>query len=305
LGDSGTVLVTGSSGFLGRVIVNAIIEQTDYDVIGIDTKLNTDININGNLVSNFFQDTTDITNWDQLKELKYDYDAIIHLAAIAAPRLCDQNPQLAFNTNVIGTLNILKLAKLCGITRRVKVVFASSAHVYNISPKFMPTPENHPIYPMDTYTTTKVTGEYYCRLFWEDYGIPYTTIRLFNSYGPNQSTDYFIPAQIEKAKKGDFIMNGAGITKDFVYVEDVADAYVSAMLSEYVGEINIGSGVQTELGSVAQKIADYFGVKVTLAPTNDNSPTAMQAQTERAKTILGWQPTTNFEEGLERTIKSY
>ncbi len=261
------VLVTGSEGFLGQYIIEEFKEETDAEVLCIDIRGPTKCGI---------------TDYNQLLPLTKDFkiDRIIHLAAIAAPRQCDQNPYLAFKINVLGTYNMLKLAKLAHVK---KFVFASSAHVYNISPRFFPTPENHPLYPMDTYTSTKIIGEQLCKLFWDSYSLPYTTIRLFNSYGPRQSSDYFIPAMIEKAKKCDFTVKGKGITKDFVYVTDVASAYVKAAFSDYVGEVNIGTGVQTQLTKVAYHIFESFGAKgVEVLQSDYNSPTQMQADITRA-----------------------
>ncbi len=284
------VLISGSEGFLGTYIIEELKEETNAEVLCIDIRGPT---------------KCDITDYNQLLPLTKDFkiDQIMHLAAIAAPRQCDQNPDLAFKINVLGTYNMLKLAKLAKVK---KFVFASSAHVYNISPCFFPTPENHPLYPMDTYTSSKIIGEQLCKLFSDSYSLPYTTIRLFNSYGPRQSSDYFIPAMIEKAKKGDFTMKGAGITKDFVYVEDVAKAYVKATFSDYVGELNVGSGVQTKLSDVAWTIFKTFGAKgLVVSSSEDNSPTMMQADITRAEKVLGWKPTIDLSEGLSRTIQSY
>ena len=284
------VLITGASGFLGEYIIECLKSETDANVLCIDIRGPT---------------KCDFTDYNQLLPLTKDFkiDQIIHLGAIAAPRQCDQNPDLAFKANVLGTYNMLKLAKLAKVK---KFVFASSAHVYQISPKFLPTPENHPLYPMDTYTSTKIIGEQMCKLFWDSYSLPYTCIRLYNSYGPHQSSDYFIPAMIEKAKKGDFTVKGEGITKDFVYVTDVARAYVKATFSDYVGEVNIGTGVQTRLGKVAFRIFEAFGAKgVEILPSDDSSPTNMQADITRAEKVLNWKPQINLAEGLDKTIASY
>ena len=119
--------------------------------------------------------------------------------------------------------------------------------MYGISPKYMPTDERHPLALQDTYTTTKIMGESLCQLFYSNHNLEYLVSRLFNAYGPGQSTDYFIPAMISKAKSGHIELRGRHVTKDFVFVDDVVDAFAKALVSDYVGEMNIGSGLQTTL----------------------------------------------------------
>jgi nucleoside-diphosphate-sugar epimerase len=288
-----TVIITGCSGFLASYIYPKLI---GWEIVGVDTKESPE----------WIGIPIDITDYNQLEPLKDHYSNIthiIHLAAIAAPRLCATNPSLAFNINVNGTLNILKLAKETG----AKVIFASSAHVYGISPRYMPSNEGHGVgFNADTYTTTKIIGEWLCKSFWENYNVPYVSIRLFNSYGPRQTPDYFIPAKIIEARdKHEIKLKGGDVVKDFVYVEDVADAYIKTMNSDFVGEINIGSGIKTKLSQIGEIIAKEFGVPLTCLSSDDNSPSEMQSSIERASKVLNWYPKTSLQEGLAKTIKSY
>ncbi len=287
-------------GFLGRYIIPLLVEQ-GANVTGIDTR---DGFAKGNLKvmdGKVRLVESDITNFSSLQKVEGDFDYIIHLAAIAAPRLCEENPSIAFDSNVHGTFNMLKYALRHHVK---KVVFASTAHVYGISPKYMPTDERHPLALQDIYTTTKIMGESLCQLYYGNHNLAYITIRLFNSYGPGQSLDYFIPAMIAQAKTGHVLLHGREITKDFVYVEDVADAYVKALSSNYVGEINIGSGKQTSLETVARYIASSYGAELKFAETQSPGPTHMQSDISRARTILGWTPKTSLEDGLDKTIQS-
>jgi len=292
------VLVTGAGGFLACHIIPELLDG-GAEVIGIDLKDGLD---NGNLSSvksKVKLIEADITNLSALERLGVDCDYVVHLAAIGAPALCDRDPEKAFLTNIQGTFNILKLSTRKGVKR---VLFSSSAHVYGISPKYIPTDERHPLALQDTYTTTKVIGESLCQLFYSNHNLEYITTRLFNSYGPRQSTDYFIPAMIAKAKTGRIELRDRHVTKDFVYVEDVAEVFVKALASEYVGEINIGSGVQTRLQDVAKYIADAFKAELTFSNFETGGPTHMQCDTTRASRILGWKAVTPMEAGLDKTI---
>ena len=270
------VLVTGSNGFIGRHLVKAL-EQSGHTVLGWDLP---------------HQDIT------QPFGTVEPVDAVVHLAAIGSPPLCDRDPAAAFGVNVQGTHNVLKLAVAAGAKR---LVFASTAHAYGVSPLYLPSDERAPLSVFDVYTTTKILGERLCDLFWENYGLSYCAIRLFNGYGPGQQLGYLIPDKIQQAEKGPVELRGAGITKDFVYIDDVVRAYQLAMEVAFVGGINIGTGVETDLASIARIIAKAFKTELICVPAD--RPTRMQADIQRAETVLGWHPTVSIEEGLNRVIE--
>jgi len=297
------VLVTGAAGFIGSHLLPKLIEA-GHEVIALDKA---PITAHSLKIKNYLDDILTIPSkviWkDQI------FDAVIHLAAIAAPRYAEKNPDETFKTNVFGTYNVLRMAKEADANR---FIFASTAHVYGISPKYMPTDENHPLSLGDTYTTSKILGEQLCELFFQNHDIPYTIMRLFNGYGPRQSKDYFIPAMIDQAIKArcfshpdnrKIVLRGREITKDFIYVDDVAEAIVKALSfsSGYVGALNIGTGIQTPLEVVARYIADYFDVELKFEDTYDRGPTHMQCNPSRAERILGWRAKTKIEGGLKKT----
>lgn len=228
------------------------------------------------------------------------FDRVIHLAAIAAPSVCDQHPTAAFDVNMNGTHNILKLALKRGADR---VVFASTAHVYGISPKYLPTDERHPLWLQDTYTVTKILGEQLCQLFYDNHGLSYASLRVYNGYGPGQPQGYFIPDMVRKASTGHISLRGKDVTKDFIFVEDIAAAYGKAVFSEYVGCINIGSGIEMPLGQVAGFIATKLGVPLSELPAE--GATRMCCDWSRARKVLSWQPKVDLIEGLTATIEAW
>ena len=269
------VLVTGSEGFLGKH-VSAVLKTKGHQVVGLDSAPTADI-------------VADITRVLPVMEL----DAIVHLAAVASPNICTANPELAFSVNVLGTQQVLRLALESGAK---KFVFSSSAHVYGVGPKYLPTDEYHPLFLQNTYTTTKILGEQLCQLFYDNHGLSYTVLRLFNAYGPGQGLGYFIPDMLAKARTGEIILKGGKTTKDWVYVDDVARAFVLAVETPYVGVMNIGSGREMRLEGIACAIAAYTGAKVHWVDGGD--VTRMRADWSRAKGILGWEPTMKLEDGL-------
>ncbi|MDA4122203.1 MAG: GDP-mannose 4,6-dehydratase [Thaumarchaeota archaeon] len=294
------ILITGAAGFMASYLIPTLVEK-GYDVIGLDMKGAFE---NGNvkgIINRIKVIEADITNYSELEKLDFKVDFIHHLAAIAAPSVCTAQPKLAYDVNVLGTHNVLRFAKSNDVKR---FLLTSSAHVYGISPRYVPTPEIQPVWLQDdVYTATKIMDEYLVRLFYENYSIPYTTIRLFNSYGPRQTTDYFIPAKIhEGLETGKILLKGRYVKKDFIYITDVIDAYVKILESDFVGEINVGSGVSTSLETLARFIAKSLNVELTFA--DEDSATSMQSDISRAKKILGWQTKIGLEEGLKRTIES-
>ena len=274
------VLVTGSEGFLGQH-VSVALKAKGHTVIGLDTVPGAEI-------------VADITKVLPIMEL----DAIVHLAAVASPNVCTANPELAFSVNVLGTQQVLRLALESGAK---KFVFSSSAHVYDIPPKYLPTDEVHPLRLNNTYTTTKILGERLCDLFWTNHGLSYTTLRLFNAYGDGQALGYLVPDLIAKAKRGKIDLQGSNVTKDWIYVADVADAFVKAVESHFVGPVNIATGVETNLGSIARIVADAYQAQLDAQPSAN--ATRMCGDWKRAQRILGWSPKISVQEGLGRVIQ--
>ena len=296
------VLITGCNGFMGSYLVPALLER-GYDVVGVDLKGTFDNGNLGNACNRIEPIEADITDYSALEQINgMDIDYIHHLAAIASPSLCTSQPKLAYDVNVLGTFNVLRLAKRQSVK---KILFTSSAHVYGISPRYVPTPEIQPVWLQeDVYTSTKIMGEHLIRLFYENYSIPYNTIRLFNSYGPRQTNDYFVPAKIKEAlNPGKIHLRGRLVRKDFVYITDVIDAYVKLLESDYVGELNVGSGTSTTLEAVAGHIAKALNAELTFA--KDETVTYMQSDTSRAKKVLGWEAKVPLETGLDQTIESF
>lgn len=285
-----SLLVTGAAGFIGR----RLLQSTNEKIIATDKVPMHHLRAGD---AGFLWD---ITEERKARSLPSGIRACVHLAAIAAPRQAQSDPKLAWDTNVRGTFNVLSLAREFGIR---KFVFMSSAHVYGISPKYLPTDESHPLALHDTYTTTKIAGEQLCRLFHSNYGMSTTILRLFNGYGVGQSPDYFIGKKLEQAatSRRVTIMNG-GVTKDWIYVDDIVEAILLAIESEFVGPINIGTGTETDLHSLAARIAGAFDAELVLEEGDDGSPTRMCCDPRRAKSILGWEPLVTVEEGIERLV---
>lgn len=291
------ILVTGAAGFIASHLVPALKR------IGARLVL-TDIRPLGPLADDaqagFRWDIRDHASMPAFVEEASGCDAIVHLAAIAAPRQCAIDPSTAWETNVRGTQNVLELAHLAAIPR---VIFLSSSHVYGISPKYMPTDEPHPLWMHDSYTTTKILGEQLCALHYQNHGTSYAAIRLFNSYGFGQSADYFLGAKIRQAlTERRVIVKGPVITKDWIEIRDAVSAIVALTGNGYVGPVNVGTGIETSLQALGKQIAESFDVPYAAEPTDDPGPSRMCADARRLQRIADWWPKIKVREGLEQLI---
>lgn len=284
------VAVTGASGFIAKHVITTL-HQAGHEVRGIDVTMPEGVSfVTEEAVYQYGDITKPLSKVDGL-------DAVIHLAALSHPRQCDENPAKAYDVNVNGTSNVLRMALESGAK---KFVFSSSAHVYDIPPRFLPTDETHALRLNNTYTTTKILGEQLAELYWTNHGLSYTTLRLFNAYGPGQALGYFIPDMISKAKTGKIDLTGGNTTKDWVWVEDVARAFVLALETPYVGALNIGTGIETKLVTIVDQIARITGASWL----NTDSPrvSRMCADNSRAKRVLGWEPTKSIMEGIDAIL---
>jgi len=299
------LLVTGAAGFIGRHLCAELIRR-DHEVIALDN----DGDRLGSLdiADHGTKRLCDIRSAESVDSVAKSLRTVriptlLHMAALAAPRACEKQPDIAWATNVQGTYNVLRLAQTAGIRR---VVFFSTAHVYGISPKYFPTDENHPLSLQDTYTSTKIVGEALCDLFFRNYGISYTVLRLFNGYGPGQSEDYFIGAKIAQARTPLALTPPwePDVTKDWVHVTDIVDAVVRTLKTDFVGPINIGTGFETDLGKIVQMIGRWTGSPIGVAKFQpfEKGPTRMRCDWGRAQRILGWEPKVKFETGLYKMV---
>jgi nucleoside-diphosphate-sugar epimerase len=289
-------LVTGGAGFIGSHLVDCLL-SLGSSVILLDSEE----------TGRAERENLRIIKADVGESVKIDgnVDFIFHLAALAYPKWCNENPSLAFRTNVLGTYNMLELALEKGVQ---KFVFPSSAQLYGRYPKYFPIDEKHPTeYTNNFYNLTKKFGEDLCISFYERYGLPVIFFRLFNSFGPRQKKEYLIPTVIRQALEKKVIeLWNEKPTRDFTFVEDTVKAFVRAAESTYCGgPINIGSGSETRVGDIARQIADALGAEIKFLNKEVVGSMRMCCDRTNAKKILGWEPETGFREGLNRTITLY
>ena len=310
-------LVTGGAGFIGSNLVDKLIE--DGHEVGIIDNLSTSDKSNINPKAKFYN--LDITmnnmsnktdnavkqlgwpfdNWNVFK----DVDVVFHLAALARVQPSIENPIKYHNTNVTGTLKMLKAAVNNNVKR---FVFTSSSSVYgDVREEDLPTTEEHPTNPMSPYALHKLIGEQYCKLFSELYGLETVCLRYFNVYGERQPIEgaytLVMGAFAKQLLDGKpMTINGDGEQRrDFTYVGDVVNANILASQSENVGKgevINIGNGDNRSINEIATMIG---GPTVTISPVIE--PKETLADNSLARELLGWKPTGNVEKWISEYVK--
>jgi len=304
------VLVTGSAGFIGshlteRLIdlgadVSSFIRYNSRDDLGFIKSLNNSKKIN--IIKG------DIRELATVKEAVKGHDVVFHLAASISVPYSIMHPSEVVETNVMGTLNILTA---CKDEKVEKVVTTSSSEVYG-SAIYTPIDEKHPLQAQSPYAASKIGGDKLAESFFRCYKLPVAIIRPFNTFGPRQSTRAVIPAVITQALTKDEIMVGATDTfRDFTYVTDTAEGFIKIAESEKsIGEvINIGTGKDISINDMIKNVVDITGkdIKITvdkkrLRP-NTSEVMKLLASNVKAKTLTGWEPKIEFEEGLKKTIK--
>jgi UDP-glucose 4-epimerase len=249
----------------------------------------------------------DICDASLVKQTIEDVDTVFHLAAQTSVPFSMKNPQLTYETNVAGTLNLLAA---CARQKVHKLVLASSCAVYG-EPRYLPVDEKHPNSPISPYAESQLAAERYCLGFHERQLCCSVVMRLFNVYGPRQGlndSSGVITNFIERSKqKLPLVVYGNGSqTRDFVNVQDVVDVFLASMeKSEAEGEVfNVGSGKPTSINELAKTILELSGVNTTVsyhAPRLGDI-TNSYADISKAQKILGYQPKFSLTKGLEAML---
>jgi len=295
------VVVTGGAGFIGSNLADALIEK-GYEVHIVDSLVaGKKENVNPKAIFH----EKDIRYWEDMQEIMNDTKYVFHLAALPRVQFSIENPIETNETNVDGTLNVLKAAHDAGVS---KVIFSASSSAYG-DQVIMPLREEMPAHPKSPYGLHKYIGELYCRLWNEVYGLPTVSLRYFNVYGPrldpNGAYALVIGLFLRLRKEGKpLTITGDGTqTRDFTHVRDVVRANILAAESDMVGKgetINIGAGNNHTINELAELMG---GPVEHIAPRLEPHDTL--ADNSLAKKLLGWEPTVNFEEGIAELKKIF
>ena len=301
-----TVLVTGGSGFIGANLIRSLINQRAKVRLLLRPNSNT-WRLNDILNKTVVYDV-DITNNKQVKNAvnKIKPQVIFHLAVYGAyPAQTDFLPII--KTNILGTVNLLEATKNINY---LSFINTGTSSEYGFKTK--PMKETDSLEPTFFYAASKASTSFFCRIFAKEFNKPIITLRPFSAYGDWEEPGRFIPTIITNclANKSIKLVPGKQV-RDFLYVEDVVKAYLTAGLrSDLKGEIfNIGSGKEYLVSQVAKKIVKLINkpVKVIVGAYKPRrwDTTSWQADITKAKKILNWGPRFPLDSGLKKAIVWY
>ena len=302
------ILVTGGAGFLGSHLCERLLRE-GHEVICLDNFFTgRRKNIHAYLADPNFE----LVRHDVVEPLLLEVDRIYHLACPASPVHYQYNPVKTIKTNVLGTHNMLGLAK----RTRARFLLASTSEVYG-DPKVHPQTEDYwgnvnPIGIRSCYDEGKRVAETFTMDYHRQNSVDIRIIRIFNTYGPRMLPDdgRVVSNFIVQALKGeDITVYGDGSqTRSFCYVDDLIDGMVRMMGSEnFTGPVNLGNPEEFTILALAKKIIAMTRSrsKIVFMPLPSDDPTQRQPDIGLAKQKLGWQPKVSVDEGFKTTINYF
>jgi len=300
------VLVTGGAGFIGSHVVDAYV-AAGLDVVVVDN-LATGSRTRVNPAARFHE--VDIRDRAALEQVfAAERPRIVnHQAAQASVRLSMEDPPRDAEINVLGSLNVLEAARRHGVQ---KVIYAATGGAAVGEPKYLPVDEDHPVEPLSPYGANKHAVEHYCVLYQKSFGLETTILRYSNIYGPRQDPSgeagvIAIFVGLMLADQRPTIYGTGDQERDYTYVEDVARANVLALTKGGGGMFNIGTGVSASVNDLFFQLAEEIGFseQPIYAPPLPGEVFKIYVTNQRAREVLGWEPTVDLNEGLKRTVAS-
>jgi UDP-glucose 4-epimerase len=300
---SRSVLVTGGAGFIGSHLVERLLADgcrvTVLDNFSSGRRRNLAHVESDPKLS---LEEVDVSDARRIAPCFRGVEWVFHVAALADIVPSIQQPLVYHRSNVEGTVAVLEAARQAGVKR---FLYTASGSCYGI-PDVLPTPETAPIQPQYPYALTKYVGEQYALHWAHVYRMPVVSLRLFNVYGPRSRTSGTYGAVFgvflaQKLHNQPLTIVGDGTqTRDFTFVTDVVDAFVTAARSDVSGEVfNVGSANTYSVN----RLAGLLGGDVVHIPRRPGEPDATFADISRIRRVLGWNPTVSFEQGVQTMLE--
>jgi NAD dependent epimerase/dehydratase len=309
--ESRRVLVTGAGGFIGSHLCDGLLQlgarvtamirySSRSDWGNLESLLNSGQSfltvVPGNIEDSAF-----------VSSIVPGHDVVFHLAALIGIPYSYVAPAAYVRTNIEGTVNVLEASRRAGVGR---VVHTSTSETYGTA-QYTPMDENHPLQGQSPYSASKIGADKVAESYHRSFGLPVSTIRPFNTYGPRQSARAIIPTIISQALTRPVVALGSlDPIRDFTYVKDTVRGFLSvAAATDAAGTtVNIGFGKGMTMKALAETILSIMGVDKPLESSPerirppDSEVRALVCDNTKARASCGWEPEWSLERGLRETI---
>lgn len=301
---SSKILVTGGAGFVGSSLADKLLAEGHSVVIADNLLTGTRSRLPDHSECKFIQ--SDVNDYNSLASImqSYRFDYVFHYAAVVGVQRTLDNPMMVLD-DIKGIKNVLDLCKNTGVKR---IFYSSSSEVYGESISY---PQNETTTPLNSrlpYAVVKNVGEAFCQSYHKAYGLPFTLLRFFNTYGPKQSVDFVISKFIKMAANGeDITVYGDGSqSRTFCYIDDNVDAVYGALAqNKCINDVvNIGSDIETSILELAEIIIDITGSSskiVHLDALEEGDMPKRQPDITKMRTLVSSEHI-GLREGLERVM---
>ncbi len=301
-------LVTGGAGFIGSYLCEHLLNQGN-EVICLDNFFTGN---KRNILHLMDNHRFELIRHDITQPILLEVDRIYHFACPASPIHYQYNPVKTIKTNVMGTINMLGLAKRV----KARIMLASTSEVYG-NPQIHPQPETYwghvnPIGPRSCYDEGKRVAETLMMDYYRQSHVDIKIIRIFNTYGPRMAVNdgrvvsNFI---LQALRNQDITVYGDGSqTRSFCYIDDLVDGIFRMMECEnFIGPVNLGNPQEFTILELAEMVVDLTGSrsKIKFLPLPEDDPVQRQPDISLAQKKLGWEPKVPIEEGLVSTIRYF
>jgi UDP-glucose 4-epimerase len=300
-------LVTGGAGFIGSHIVEALLKQGEAVRVVDNFSTGRLENLRG-MTHRIDLLTGDISDPEIAQAAMESVDIVFHQAALPSVPRSIRDPLGTHEASSTGTLQLLHAAQRAGVSR---FVYAASSSAYGNTPT-LPKIETMPTSPRSPYAVAKLSGEHYCQAFFHVHGLETVCLRYFNIFGPRQDPDSPYAAVIPKfagellAGRSPVIYGSGEQTRDFTYIDNAVQAnLLAAQVAGIGGEVfNVACGQRISLNQLVALIQEETGVHLAPQHTLERAGDVRDslADIEKAKRMLGYQPSIGIEEGIALTV---
>lgn len=298
------ILVTGGAGFIGSNVTRMLLDA-GHEVVVLD---NFSHGYRDNVDKRAKLVVGDIADPQKAKVALKGVDATVHMAGLIVVPQSVKDPIKYCQNNVLGTVKFLNSMKHAGVKR---IIYSSSACVYG-TPHTLPIKEDAPLVPDNPYGATKASVEAFLQAYHVCFGFDVTILRYFNPYGPGKlyppithAIPNFIRATLAK-KPVPLYWKGEQI-RDFIYIDDLAQAHIDVLKLSGFNIFNLGMEKGVKIKDVVQMIFKIVGYSVPIADLGERpgDVAANYAASAKLKKTVGWRAEVSLREGLQRTIEYY